>query len=365
LPIVFLSITSTISGMKDFQEMKRMGKKILTYTIGTTLVAGAVALLLFVFVNPVRSVLSIGEGVAAVPAQGSYFSFLLNIIPSNLFQAFAENNVIGIAFVAIMLSLAILALPKDQKEFLHKLFSSLFAALLKITTFVITLMPLAVWAFVNILAKDLKTNYDHFSTLMLYLACVIGANLIQGIIILPLMLKFKKISPWKSFKGMAPALTVAFFSKSSNAALPVAIRSAEENLGVSKKVSSFTLPLCSVINMNGCAAFILITTLFVSMLNGMVFGPFELVGWIFIATIAAIGNAGVPMGCFFLTSALLIGMKGPLYTMGLILSFYAIIYMVETVLNVWSDACITIAVDKDLSEASDPVTEPLPEVLSE
>ena len=150
---------------------------------------------------------------------------------------------------------------------------------------------------------------------------------------------------------MSQALTVAFFTKSSNATLPVAINAAEKNLGVSSRVTQFSLPLCSVINMNGCAAFILITVLFVSTVNGMTFGPLDFVGWIFLATFAAIGNAGVPMGCFFLTSAFLIGMDIPLFMMGLILPFYTIIDMVETTLNVWSDACITVAVDKDLAGA--------------
>ncbi len=364
LPIIFLSITSTISGMKDFQEMRRMGRKVLTYTIGTTLVAATIALILFLTVNPAKGALHTDQlALTEITHQGSYLSFLMNIIPSNLAVAFAENNVIGVAFISVLLSVAVLFLPKGQKEFLHTLFSSLFAALLKITGFVISLMPLAIWAFVHLLVKDLRTNFDHFSSLMLYLGCVVGANLIQGLVILPLMLKWKKISPLKSFKGMVPALTIAFFSKSSNAALPVTMRSTEKNLGVSQKVSSFSLPLCSVINMNGCAAFILTTALFVATLNGFTFGTFELVGWIFVATLAAIGNAGVPMGCFFLTSALLIGMNVPLYFMGLILPFYAIIDMIETALNVWSDACITIAVDKDLAQEAPAVSEQAPEVV--
>ena len=290
--------------------------------------------------------------------QGSYLTFLFNIIPSNIFQAFAESNVMGIVCVAILLSIAILFLPEEQKIFLHKLFSGLFAAMIKLTSFIITLMPIAIWAFMALLVKDLQHNYAQVSSLMLYLACVVGANIIQGIVILPILLKCKKISPLKTFRGMIQPLTVAFFTKSSNATLPVAIRAAEKNLGVSSRVSNFTLPLCSVINMNGCAAFILITVLFVSTINGMTFGVTDFIGWIFLATFAAIGNAGVPMGCFFLTSAFLIGMDIPLYMMGIILPFYTVIDMIETTLNVWSDACITVAVDKDL--ATSPVH--LPEV---
>ena len=366
LPIIFLAVTSTITGMKDFHEMRKMGRKVFFYTLGTTLVAATIALFLYVAIDPARSVMESGVPIATAEGkgsgqQGSYLTFLFNIVPSNIFQAFAENNVMGIVFVAILLSISILFLPTDQKVFLNKLFAGLFAAMIKLTSFIISLMPIAIWAFMALLVKDLRHNYAHMSSLMLYLACVVGANVVQGTVILPLLLKFKKISPIKTFRGMAQPLTVAFFTKSSNATLPVAIRAAEKNLGVSSRVSNFTLPLCSVINMNGCAAFILTTVLFVSTINGMTFGTLDFFGWIFLATFAAIGNAGVPMGCFFLTSAFLIGMDVPLYMMGLILPFYTIIDMIETTLNVWSDACITVAVDKDLATSE----VPLPEVSKE
>jgi len=358
LPIIFLAVTSTITGMKSLHEMRKMGRKVLTYTLGTTLVAAAVALLLYVIINPASSAQAIEGGIVPeATRQASYFSFVLNIIPSNFFEAFAEGNVMGIVFIALFLSVAILFLPDEQKNFLNRLFSSLFAAMIKMTGFVIKLMPIAIWAFMVLLVKDLQENYAHFSRIMLYIVCVVSANIVQGVIILPIFLKMKKISPWKAFRGMSQALTVAFFSKSSNATLPVTIRCAEKNMGVKQKISNFSLPLCSVVNMNGCAAFILTTVLFVSMIHGLTFSTFDLISWIFIASFAAIGNAGVPMGCFFLTSAFLIGMDVPLYMMGLILPFYTILDMIETALNIWSDSCITIAVDKDLSEADLPVTE--------
>lgn len=352
LPIIFLSISATISGMESFKEMRLMGRRVLLYTFGTTIVAATTALLLFLYLDPAASAHAlVTTSVApAVAPQGSYLSFALDIIPANFFQAFVENNVIGVAFIAFLLSFASLGLPKEQKEFAHKMFSSLFALVLRVTGVAIKIMPLAIWAFVTLLVKDLRQNYDHFSQLMLFLGCVVGANLIQGMIILPLFLKFKKISPTKTFRGMSKALAVAFFTKSSNAALPFSLEACEKNLKVSPKVSNFSLPLCSVINMNGCAAFILIAVLFVSMVNGITFTGVELASWVLFATIAAIGNAGVPMGCYFLASAFLIGLDVPLYTMGLILPFYTILDMIETALNVWSDSCITVVVDKELKE---------------
>ncbi|MCH9627736.1 MAG: Proton/glutamate-aspartate symporter [Chlamydiales bacterium] len=363
VPIIFLAVTSTITGMKSLHEMKRMGRKVLLYTLGTTLVSAAVALLLYVTINPAAAAMGMkGTAATDAPQQASYLSFVINIIPSNFFEAFAQGNVMGIVFIAMILSVSILFLPTEQKTFLNQFFSSLFAAMLKITGFVIKLMPIAIWGFMVLLVKELQENHAHFNRIMLYVICVVSANLIQGFLVLPLFLKMKKVSPWRSFRGMGQALTVAFFSKSSSATLPVSIQCAEKNLGIKQKVSSFSFPLCSVINMNGCAAFILTTVLFVSSANGLTFSGFDLFSWIFIATFAAIGNAGVPMGCFFLSSAFLIGMDVPLYMMGLILPFYAVLDMIETALNIWSDACITIAVDKDLSKADAPVTDPVDEI---
>jgi len=349
LPLIFLAITSTITGMKSLSEIRLLGRKVLYYTLLTTILAASIALALYLLLDPAKNAPSMAAAATSVQAHNpSYLSFVMNIVPPNFVEAFLKGNVIGIVFMGILLSIATLYLPSEQKTFLHKTFSSLFSAVLKVTSFVITLMPIAIWAFITLLFREFKGNNAHFNHLLGYLCCVIGANLIQGLVVLPLLLKMKKISPWKAFRAVSPALSLAFFSKSSNAALPLTMKVMDEGTDVSKRVSGFSLPLCSIVNMNGCAAFILITTLFVSTIHGLSFGPFDYICWIFFATLAAIGNAGVPMGCFFLTSAFLVGMDVPLYLMGIILPFYAVVDMVETALNVWSDCCVTLATDKDL-----------------
>jgi Na+/H+-dicarboxylate symporter len=349
--MIFFAITSTLSGMKDVKEVKKMGRLILGYTLLTTILAASIALALYLFVNPAK-LSPIGDTAASLPAsEGTYLSFFINMIPDNFIRVFVEGNVIGIVFMGMAIGIGTLFLSPEQRSPLHALFSGFFSLLLKLTGFLIKLMPIAIWAFVTLLVKELRQNYDNFNTLWLYVLTVIAANVIQGIVILPLLLKFKGLPVRQSFKAMGPALSMAFFSKSSNATLPLTMECIEKNAGVDKKVSSFSLPLCAVINMNGCAAFILITTLFVATLAGHTFGAFDYLCWIVIATLAAVGNAGVPMGCFFLTSAFLVGLNVPLYLMGLILPFYAIIDMIETTLNVWSDSCVTLIVDKKVREA--------------
>lgn len=352
LPIIFLSIVSTASSMENARELKLLGQKVLKYTLLTTILAATVALFLFFVIDPVRTHIDdVHVASISVEKPMSYAKYLQQIIPSNIIKPFSDNNVIGVLFIALLFSLSIIALPNENRKVLHTFFSSLFAALMKVTTWIVRLMPIAIWAFITLFIRDLHEGLE-VESLALYLLAVVAANLIQGFIVLPILLKLKKISPTYLAKGMFPALSVAFFTKSSNAALPMAMRCAEERVGVSRRVASFSLPLCTTINMNGCAAFILITVLFVSMSNGVVYSPLEMVLWIFLSTIAAVGNAGVPMGCYFLASAFLAAMNVPLNILGIILPFYTIIDMIETALNVWSDSCVAAIVDKEVSPQS-------------
>ena len=282
----------------------------------------------------------------------SYWNYLLSIIPSSFVEPFYTNNVMSALFLALLMSAAILSLGKEHKETLHKLFDSLFAAVMKITGFVLKLMPLAVWAFVTLFVRDFQ-NQDMLQGLAIYLVCVLLANVIQAGVILPLFLKSKGIPPLKALRAMWPALTIAFFSKSSSAALPSAVECAEQRLGVNGKVARFSMPLCISVNMNACAAFILITVLFVSQSNGVHYSMLELMSWILIATIAAIGNAGVPMGCYMLSSAFLAAMNVDLQLMLLILPFYSFIDMLESSINVWSDSCVTAMVNQELEQAGE------------
>ena len=351
LPIIFLSLLSSISGMNGLQEMRGLGRRVIQYTLGTTLIAAFIAFALFLIFQPVP-LCTDAYHVASPTESPSYIAFLRTLVPSNFVKVFLDNNIVGVMVISILLSVAILTLPNKERKILNRVFSSLFAAVLRVTDFITYIMPLGVWAFVTLFVIDLQENCGYVSNIFWYVLCVVLANLIQGIIILPIFLKIKGVSPLKAFKGMSSALAFAFFSKSSSASLPVALQSIQGKLHVSKRVSNFSMPLCTTINMNACAAFIFLTVLFVAMSNGMSFGIWDMVLWVFIATIAAVGNAGVPMGCYFLSSAFLAALGVPLELLGIILPIYGIIDMLETALNVWSDSCITIVVDKELKAES-------------
>ena len=113
-------------------------------------------------------------------------------------------------------------------------------------------------------------------------------------------------------------------------------------------IARFVLPICTTLNMNGCAALILVTSRFVMQNGGEVLDLTTILLWILISVISAIGNAGVPMGCFFLTLSLMSGIGAPIAILGIILPIYTIIDMVETAENVWSDSCVCAMTNHDL-----------------
>ena len=181
-----------------------------------------------------------------------------------------------------------------------------------------------------------------------YVLVVLGGNVIQFFVVLPLFLLIRGLNPIHVLGRMMPAVLMALFTKSSAATLPVTMDTAENRLGIKKNISRFVLPICTTINMNGCAAFILVTSLFVMQNGGTILTWDTILLWILVSVVSAVGNAGVPMGCYFLTLSLMSGIGAPVAILGIILPIYTIIDMVETAENVWSDSCVSAMVDRDL-----------------
>lgn len=343
LPIISFSLLSTLTGMGKWSDIKILGKRVIHLTIFTTLLSAFTAWVLYLLINPQALENNVSSDIVDM-GQNSYFKIVLDIFPSNLLQPFLEHNVMGVMFITLLLSFAVLQLPNEKREPLHNLFDGLFAAIMVMIRWITFLMPFAVWSFIVEFTLEVGKGLK-VKELTAYLTIIVVANFIQAFISLPLMLRKNGISPLMAFKAMLPALSLAFFSKSSVAAMPLAME-CSHTCGVKQQVSKFSFPLCTSINMNACAAFILVTVLFVAENHGITFSTLDKLLWVGIATIAAIGNAGVPMGCFFLSCALLTAMGVPITIMGVILPFYALLDMVESAINLWSDACVTLIVNK-------------------
>lgn len=352
VPIIAVSIIATLSQIYRSTESGRIFRHCIFYTLLTTILAATLAAVLFEFFAPANVALSdtaqASSAIAGIQGK-SYFDYITSVVPDNAIAPFLSANVLSVLLIAAALGVAIAKLPQDSREqrVLMAFFSGLQSVLFTLVSWIIMILPLGIFGFFTVLAKEIAAGVA-VGGLGTYFVTVLSANFIQMLVVLPALLLLRGINPLRIFKGMLPALAVAFFSKSSAGTLPVTMRCSEVNLGVKESVSRFVLPMCTTINMNGCAAFILITVVYLMQNAGVDITWTTLAVWIFISTIAAVGNAGVPMGCFFLSASLLASMNVPILLMGVILPIYAVIDAIETTLNVWSDSNVAVLVDKDL-----------------
>ena len=347
IPTVALAIMTTLISFGRQRSTRKIFTHTLTYTLLTTFAASLVGLGLYLLISP-----------DAIPVVGSqdvensttFYDHIVSVIPNNVVQPILSGNILSILLIAIAFGLGIAFMPDSARrdvlvkgiEGLQELFFILIRGLIKV-------LPLGIVAFAAQLTAQLSGGLI-LGSLGKWTAVILAGNLTQFFIVLPLFLLVRGINPLRVFKAMSPAVMMALFTKSSAATLPVTLSSAEERLGVNPKVSRFVLPICTTINMNGCAAFILVTSLFVMHCGGIDLNIWQMLLWTLVSVIAAVGNAGVPMGCFFLTVSLLTGIGAPVEVMGMILPIYTIVDMVETAENVWSDSCVCAMTDKDLKE---------------
>lgn len=351
LPIISLSIIVTLANYKTDGLMKSIWQRTIRYTFGTTIVAASISCLLYLMIQPSTVQVSTEASTTTSVNNLGYLGYLTNIIPTNLLSPFLHQQVMGVLLLSIVIGFAVRQIPEeDSRETITRFFRGAHGMFLVMTRWIITLIPLGLYGFITSTVVQLRSGMD-IKGIGQYLLIIVLANLIQGFVILPLWLKMNGIKPFQAMRAMIPALSVAFFSKSSVGTLPVTMNTIESNLQVKPQISRFVLPLCTSINMNGCAAFIFATVIYLMQNHGMPVSFATMGLWVFVATLAAIGNAGVPMGCFFLSVSLLSSMNVPITLMGVILPFYGLIDMLETALNVWSDACVTKVVNDKAVDA--------------
>ena len=350
VPTIVLAVITTFATF-GAEGSGRIFGRTLVYTLLTTLAAAVVGALLYVLITP--SSLPEGSTIAIEAPSGavggaSYSDHLLSVIPNNIVKPFLEGNVLSLLLLAFAVGIALSKLAdSENKSVIVKGLLGLQELLFLLIRWLIWTLPLGIVAFAAQLSAQVSAGVVADS-IGKYLLVVLGGNVIQFFIVLPLFLLSRGLNPIHVLGRMMPAVLMALFTKSSAATLPVTMEAAEQRLGVRKETARFVLPVCTTINMNGCAAFILVTSLFVMQNGGTPLTLSAILLWILISVISAVGNAGVPMGCFFLTLSLMSGIGAPVAVLGIILPIYTVIDMVETAENVWSDSCVAAMVDHDL-----------------
>ncbi len=356
VPTIVLAVATTLTSLGKGQEAGRIFRHTISYTLLTTIVAAAVGLLLYVVIAPGQldiKTVETDSPLSTPSTQLSYIDHLLTVIPNNIVKPFLEGNVLSLLLLAAAIGIALARMPEtEQKTVVVKFLHGLQDLLFMMIRGLIWTLPVGIVAFAAQLSAQLNAGVIADS-LGKYVAVVLGGNLLQFFVVLPLFLLLRGLNPIRTLSKMMPAVLMALFTKSSAAALPVTMETAEQRLGVQSKVARFVLPICTTINMNGCAAFILVTSLFVMQQGGITLTWTTMLSWLLISVVSAIGNAGVPMGCYFLTLSLMSGINTPVAVLGIILPIYTIIDMVETAVNVWSDSCVCAMTDHDLTDRNE------------
>lgn len=352
VPTIALAVITTLAQLGGKKETGRIFAHAVTYTLLTTICAAGIGLMMYLWIAPGNLPADIiGAGTANVPQKLghlTYYDHILSVIPNNLLQPFLSGNVLAVMMIAAAFGLGLAFMPKtENRDILMKGIMGFQELLFTLIRALLFILPVGILAFAAQLSAQIEAGVI-VGALGKYTAVIIGSNVIQFFIVIPVFLLARGLNPLQVFKKMSPAIAVALFTKSSAGTLPVTLASAEHNMKANPAVSRFVLPICTTINMNGCAAFILVTSLFVMQNAGYEMSMPTMITWLFVAVLAAIGNAGVPMGCYFLTLSLMSGIGAPIGIMGVILPIYTIIDMIETAENVWSDSAVCAMTDHDL-----------------
>lgn len=363
VPLVLFSLVAGVASLNDSSKLSRIGGKSIALYLGTTVVAITIGLLFVNLFGPgtglaaaTREKLMAAYGDvaserAATAAGLSLLEQLVAIVPTNPFGALADARMLQVVFFALMLGLALTRLARRSSEAAHvvSVFRTLADAIVEMVQMIMKLAPLGVFALLASvtadLGKDPETLGDLLASLGGYMATVVLALLVHGLVVYGALLRlFTKVPLRRFARAMAPAQLLAFSSSSSAATLPVTVRCVEQDLGVDSEVASFVLPLGATINMDGTGLYQGVAAVFIANALGMPLDLGQQLTIVLTAALASIGTAAVP-GVGIVMLVIVLQQVGlPEAGIGLILAVDRPLDMCRTVLNVTGDATVATVV---------------------
>jgi Na+/H+-dicarboxylate symporter len=360
VPQIFSSLVVGVISMKDPKKMGRIGLKTLALYLGTTAVAVMIGLTLGTFLQPGAGLNFEAVEQAAPQEAPSVVDTLVNLVPSNPVGSFASGSVLQIIVFSIFLGLAI-NLAGEKATPVASLFEAFAEVMYKLTAIIMEMAPYGVFALMAWVAGEygLSVLLPLLRVILgVYAGCLIHSLLTYGGAIALL----GRLNPIQFFKGILDAQAVAFTTTSSSGTLPATLRCAQKNLGVSRSVSSFVLPLGATINMDGTALYQGISALFVAQAYGVDLTFANYVTIILTSTLASIGTAGVPGAGLIMLSLVLSSVGLPLEGVAIVAGIDRILDMARTTLNVTGDAMVSLLIAKSENELDLSVYQANPEV---
>ena len=363
VPLVLFSLVAGVASLDDSSKLGRIGGKSIALYLVTTAIAITIGLVVVNLLGPgeglapeVREKLLAAYGETATQKvqsaqQVSIVAQLLGIVPTNPFAALANAEMLQVVFFALMLGIALTRLSRSNPETGHvvKVFQLLSDAIVEMVQVIMKLAPLGVFAMLAAVVADLGKDPAQLTELLAslggYMATVVIALVVHGVLVYATMLKLFTRVPWRRFaRAMVPAQLLAFSSSSSAATLPVTIRCAEQGVGVDEEVSSFVLPLGATINMDGTGLYQGVAAVFIANALGLELSLTQQLTIVLTAALASIGTAAVPGVGIVMLVIVLKQVDLPEAGIGLILAVDRPLDMCRTVLNVTGDATVATVV---------------------
>jgi Na+/H+-dicarboxylate symporter len=362
IPLILTSIITGITQVGSGRSLGKLGIKTLAYYIGTSTLAILTGLILVNIFKPgVGADLGLVQEVEGLDLEsGSFGQTLIEIIPTNVFEAIAEGRMLSVIFFALVFGFFITQVSDKSRRILDDFFSAAFDVIMRITLLIIRFTPFGVFGIIagnvsHILVEQgggMASLLDVAARLGMYMLTVFLALCIHAFITLPLIQKFlARVHPLKHFRAVSTPLITAFSTSSALATLPLTLEAVEHNDGVSNKISSFTLPLGATINMDGTALYECVAAVFIAQAYGLELGFAQQVIIVFTALFASIGAAAVPMAGLFMIAIILSAIGLPLEGIGLIVAVDRILDMFRTATNVWSDTTGALVIARTEGES--------------
>lgn len=345
VPLVFVSLTCGAAALGGHNRMGSLATKTMGLFLLCTSSAIAIAICVSVIVQPGAGVNMALDANYVAPAVPSIKETLIDIFPSNPLQAMVEENMLQIIVFSILFGLAISRTPGEAGKSIMSFFDHINSVILNMVMMLMQLAPYGVFCLLVKLFASLGVGA--ILDLAKYFFTVLFVLFLHGLGVYGVLLKILSgMSPVIFFKKMRKVMVFAFSTASSNATLPINLRTVEHDLGVDNKVASFTIPLGATINMDGTAIMQGVATVFIAQAFNVDIGLSGYLMVILTATLASIGTAGVP-GVGLVTLAMVLQSVGlPIEGIAMIIGVDRLLDMVRTAVNVTGDAVVSVIVGK-------------------
>jgi Na+/H+-dicarboxylate symporter len=374
IPLLFSALVVGVAEMGDLKSLGRAGIKTLLLTIVVSSIAVVIGIAMVNLfrpgdgVNPelARQLLEQGAAGAAnivgnAPKSVELGQFFLDLIPSNVFTAASENQILPVMVFALLFGIGLVMAKSRSTDRLQEVIEGIFEVTMKLINLVIKLAPIAIACLMFNLAA--LFGWELLVRLAAYVGVAVGAMLIHMFVVYPIVVwTMGGMSPVKFFSAIREPMVVAFSTASSNASLPVSLRAAEFELKLPRKIARFVLTVGATANQNGTALFEGVTVLFLAQFFNVDLSLTQQVVVMLVCILGGVGTAGVPAGSLPVVAMILVMVGVPAEGIGLILGVDRFLDMCRTTLNVTGDLVLATVVSR--GESDDVVPEGLAEPVA-